>query len=92
MDFIGLPPYPLYAPSQFDGLIVCVVSGDVKAPPPVTSTRLWRGRMIIFGGATTNDAHAHALGDLWSLDLSNLAWYQPRTRDTPPMARCCHTE
>eukprot|EP00955_Chlamydomonas_euryale_P021782 229897-Chlamydomonas_euryale.AAC.15 len=44
-------------------------------------------RVYVFGG---EDAHRRALGDLWVLDLDDMAWAKPDTTGRPPAPRSAH--
>ena len=51
----------------------------------------WDGRIIIFGGCTTDDkGYPSYLADVWSLDVETMVWTRPRTEGAEVAPRFQH--
>ncbi|KAG1673667.1 hypothetical protein FOA52_010535 [Chlamydomonas sp. UWO 241] len=68
---------------------VADLSPSGVAPPPRGghTAVLIRRRLYVFGG---EDPHRRALGDLWCLDLDDMAWVKPATTGRAPPPRSAH--
>ena len=64
-----------------------------QPPPPreshtavVYTDRNGKSRLIVYGGMS-----GHRLGDLWTLDLETMTWYQPMVEGPAPLPRSLHS-